>query len=543
MSIVIECKNIFKEYGDKTVLNNINLKFDSKERVGIVGNNGCGKTTLANIINNEEEVTKGKVDYYLNNMKIGYMKQSIENEEIKSTLSGGEKTKKKLTKILFGNYDVLLLDEPTNHLDYEGLKWLINELKKFKGLVIIISHDRYFLDMTVNKIIEIEDGNAKEYNGNYTDYRNKKKIEFENSLHQYYEQEKTKERINGQIEELKGWSSKAHREARKKAVASGNKKGGKEYNRAKAKKMDIAIKSRIKRLEKIDVEGIDKPKEEKCVYFQLNNADKIGSVVLNAEDLSKSFDNKVLFNKSSFYIKQGEKIGIYGNNGCGKSTLLKCILKQCSYDGELYMSEKRNVGYISQDVEGLNVDKTIMELFYWNDRKEQGNLRTKLNLIGFDSGSLNKKVSELSLGERMKLKILIMIQNQCDVLILDEPTNHIDLHVREQLENILEEYNGTIILVTHDRYMLQKICNKLLVFDNKYIKRYEYGFQEYLNHKEVISNIKKSDIKNDFKNKEAEEMIIDNRIAAIISELSFCKAGTEKYIQLDNEYKELLRYK
>lgn len=415
MSIVIECKNIFKEYGEKTILNNINLKFYSNEKIGIVGDNGCGKTTFADIISKEKEATKGNVFYYLNSTKIGYMKQSIENKNLQSTLSGGEKTKKKLTKILFGNYNVLLLDEPTNHLDFEGVTWLIDEINKFKGLVVIISHDRYFLDKTVNKVIEIQEGNAKVYSGNYTDYRNKKKKEYEEALHLYYEQEKTKDKINSQISELKGWSNKAHNEARKKAIETGNKFGGKEYNRAKAKKMDIAIKSRIKRLEKINVEGIEKPKEEKCIYFQLNNAGKIGRVVLSAENLSKSFNNKVLFEKSSFYIKHGEKVGVYGCNGCGKSTLIKCIFNECSYEGKLYISQNRKIGYISQDVDGIDEENTIMELFNWNNRKEQGELRTKLDLNGFHSDSLNKRIKHLSLGERMKIKLLIMIQNQCDV--------------------------------------------------------------------------------------------------------------------------------
>lgn len=536
MSIVLECKNICKEYGDKIILNNINLKFNSNERVGIVGSNGCGKTTLANIISNEIEVTKGSVEYYLSCTKIGYMKQSIENKDLKSTLSGGEKTKKKLIKILFGNYNVLLLDEPSNHLDYESVHWLIDEINKFKGLIIIISHDRYFLDNTVNKIIEIQNGNAKEYSGNYTDYRNKKRNEYENSLHLYYEQEKTKERINEQINQLKSWSSKAHKDSRKKAIETGNKFGGKEHNRAKAKKMDNAIKSRIKKLEKITVEGIEKPKEEKNVYFQLSNAKKIGSIVLSAENISKSFDNKVLFDKSSFYIKHGEKVGVYGCNGCGKSTLIKCIFNKCTYNGSLYISENRKIGYISQDVEGIDEEKTIIELFHWNNRKEQGELRTKLNLIGFHSDSLYKKVKYLSLGERMKLKLLLMIQNQCDVLILDEPTNHIDLHVREQLENILDNYNGTIILVTHDRYMLEKICNKLLVFENRHIKRYEYNFKEYMNNKEKCHNTFKEQTDKTLE----EKMIIENKLSEIISRLSFCQSGSEEYRILDREYKLLL---
>lgn len=231
--------------------------------------------------------------------------------------------------------------------------------------------------------------------------------------------------------------------------------------------MDKAIKSRIKRLEKIDIEGIEKPKEEKSVYFQINNASKMGTVVLTAENLSKSFDNKILFDKSSFYVKHGEKVGIYGCNGCGKSTLIKCILNECNYDGKLYISENRKVGYISQDVDGLDINKSIIDLFMWNNRKEQGEIRTKLNLIGFSNDRLDDKVECLSLGERMKLKILLM---------------------------------------------LQKICNKILVFENKHIKRYEYTFDQYINHIKEYDNT----LKNNSDKSLEEKMIIENRLSEII---------------------------
>lgn len=537
MTVLMKSKNLSKEYGENVIFNKIDFKIKLGETIGIVGSNGTGKTTLANIICGKIEPTSGEIIWYKNNVKIGYMKQATEYEDLESTLSGGEKTKKLLNDVIHRDYNFLVLDEPTNHLDYLGVAYLVKEIKKFNGTIIIISHDRYFLDQCVTRIIEIENQKITEYNGNYTYYRKKKQEDYENAVHLYVEQEKIKNRINMQIEELEGWSDKAHRESRKKAIETGNKFGGKEYNRVKAKKMDNQIKSRIKRLEKMKVEGLEKPKEEEKVLFQIKESKKIGAVVVEAKDISKSFDKKILFEKSSFYIKHGEKIGIYGPNGCGKTTFIKALLGKMDVDGDLYISPTRKIGYISQDVIGLNEECSIIELFNFENRQELGQLRTKLNLIGFNAEMLDRKVKYLSLGERMKLKIILMIQEQCEVLILDEPTNHIDLHVREQLEETLRSYNGTIILVTHDRYMLEKICDKLLVFNNKKIIRYEYGIHEYLNN---IEKNKKKDKDKKSKNKLEEKILLENKITYILSCLSSCTIGSEEYKRLDEEYNSLI---
>ena len=251
MSVVLECRKINKEYGEHQILKDVNLEIYQGQKIGIVGVNGAGKTTLANIIMGEIEPTSGQLIWQNDGLRIGYMKQIIDAKMLKETLSGGEKTKALLTQILYNKYDVLILDEPTNHLDYASVNWLIKQLKAFRGTVIVISHDRYFLDQCVTQIIEIEQGKAVLYKGNYSWYRQEKKKQYEAALRVYLEEEKNKERIQGQIKALRNWSSKAHRESAKKAIMTGNKFGGKEYNRVKAKKMDKAIKSRIKRLEKI----------------------------------------------------------------------------------------------------------------------------------------------------------------------------------------------------------------------------------------------------------------------------------------------------
>lgn len=541
MTAILQGKHISKEFGDKVILNDINFEIESGKKIGIVGSNGAGKTTLADMITNTIKPTSGQLLWQYNGMDIGYMKQATEYLDLEETLSGGERTKKLLTQLLYSKKDFLVLDEPTNHLDYEGVKWLIKQIKAFKGAVVIISHDRFFLDQCIDSIMEIDQGKIVNYNGNYSFYREEKRRRYESQLHLFMEQEKLKSQIRGQIEELKGWSEKAHRESRKKAIATGNKFGGKEYNRVKAKKKDKAVKSRIKRLEKIEVGGLIKPEEEIKVLFQLEATKKVGDTILQAKDIRKFYGNKLIFNQSSFYVKRGEKIGVYGVNGCGKSTLVKAILKQVPLEGEIRISEERKIGYISQDVLDIKEEKSILQVFEATNREEERQIRMALVQMGFSNDRLYDKAEVLSLGERMKLKLLLLIRQGCEVLILDEPTNHIDLHVREQLEETLKDYNGTLILVTHDRYMLEQLCDKLLVFENQIIRRYEYGIREYLERKEQKQVAQDEAHRKEMKSNKEDKMLLENEIAYIIGQLSREKQGTPMYEELDNKYQELIK--
>ena len=541
MTAILQGKHISKEFGDKVILNDINFEIESGKKIGIVGSNGAGKTTLADIITNTVKPTSGQLLWQYSGMDIGYMKQATEYLDLEQTLSGGERTKKLLTQLLYSKKDFLVLDEPTNHLDYEGVKWLIKQIKAFKGTVVIISHDRFFLDQCIDSTMEIDQGKIINYNGNYSYYREEKQRQYENQLHLFMEQEKLKSQIRGQIEELKGWSEKAHRESRKKAIATGNKFGGKEYKRVKAKKMDKAVKSRIKRLEKIEVGGLIKPEEEIKVLFQLEATKKVGDTILQAKDIRKFYGNKLIFNQSSFYVKRGEKIGVYGVNGCGKSTLVKAILKQIPLEGEIRISQERKIGYISQDVLDIKEEKSILQVFEATNKEEERQIRMALVQMGFSNDRLYDKVEVLSLGERMKLKLLLLIRQGCEVLILDEPTNHIDLHVREQLEETLKDYNGTLILVTHDRYMLEQLCDKLLVFENQIIRRYEYGIREYLERKEQKQVAQDEAHRKEMKSNKEDKMLLENEIAYIIGQLSREKQGTPMYEELDNKYQELIK--
>lgn len=534
MAVLLQCVQLSKEYENRMILENIDLQIKEGERVGIVGPNGAGKTTLANMIVGKIEPTSGQLLWQRPGISVGYMQQYTDCTGLKETLSGGEKTKEVLKKILHSYNQVLLLDEPTNHLDSEGVKWLVKQIKAFKGTVIIISHDRYFLDQCVTRILEIDKKQVTSYNGNYSWYRSEKSRLFAIEMHQYVEQEKLKERIGNQIDTLRAWSGKAHKGAGKKAEERTGTRITKSFYRSKAKCMDKTIKSRIKRLEKIEVSGMEKPEEESKVLFQLEEAKKVGKVIVEAKDLKKSYGNRILFSHTSFYIKRGEKIGIYGPNGCGKSTLMKAMMNEIDSDGDLRIHSARRIGYLSQDVDELDKESTVIGLFNLASRQMEGEVRTQLYQMGFDRESLMKKVGVLSLGERMKLKLLLMIREGCEVLLLDEPTNHIDLHVREQLEETLLQYTGTIILVTHDRYMLERLCDKLLVFEEKRISRYEYGLGEYERRK-----IEQKAYKKERKHKE-DYLLLENKIAYVIGQLSMLEAGTDAYKALDEEYRLLM---
>ncbi|GMQ61554.1 ribosomal protection-like ABC-F family protein [Vallitalea maricola] len=566
MLLLLKCINIKKEFKDRIILENINFHVEMGDRIAIVGNNGAGKTTLANIITGNLNQDSGQLIWHKKNIKIGYLHQStyytqgefnhmvitsdkigisdffhtsrelgVDNIEDYNTLrlenlSGGEKTKLALAKIWAQKPEFLILDEPTNHMDYEGVRWLITNIKKYEGTIVIISHDRYFMDQVCNRVIEIEGGIANCYKGNYSAYYTEKKKRYESQLHQYQVQEKNKEAIKKEIIRLKQWSSKGHRDSTKKD-------GYKEKYRVRAKKKDKQVKSKIKKIEKLRYEGIEKPQEEQKITFQFNNNSK-SNKVLEANNIGKRFDDKSLFENSSFYIKSKEKIGLYGRNGCGKTTLIKAILNEIKLDdGEIYLSPSTKIAYLSQDVGEMNIDKTVIQFFDIDDYQVRGTLQTLLANMGFTKKMVNTKIKNLSVGEKTRVKIAYMIMMENNVLILDEPTNHLDLNSREMLEKTLGDYQGTIIIVSHDRYLLEKLCDKVLIFEDGKIYRKEDSFKEHM------LKLENRDKRCNKKVNQEKLIIVENRIAKILGELSLLNVQDERYTILDEEFKLLIQEK
>ncbi|WP_078381207.1 ribosomal protection-like ABC-F family protein [Sutcliffiella halmapala] len=568
-SAILQVKKVKKSFGEREILKDISFDIRNGEKIGLVGWNGAGKTTLmrllmGSIVPNEGTITKHS------EVKIGYLPQSTEyelhledelmehgqhfltttsqlglekmqnwKEERYHHLSGGERLKLALAKIWANNPHLLFLDEPTNHLDLQGVNWLIKELKKFEGAAVIISHDRYFLDKTVTKIYEIEDCLLKEYEGNYSAYKVEKQRLHEQQTRDYLKQERKIQIIEEQVATLKQWSEKAHRESGKgRSLSENNLLGFKEYERVKAKKKDNQIKSKTRRLElELSKKKIEKPKEEVEVLFDFESSGKRGKRILEAKGLSKQFDERVLFDKSHFYVLHGEKVGLLGPNGAGKTTFINMLLgKEDASKGTLWKSDTLKIAYLSQDVSEMSVDKTAMEYLDVVGCERISKARTIFANMGMKEDKLLKPIATLSLGERTRVKLVHMIMQEYDVLILDEPTNHLDLPSREQLEDTLISYNGALIVVSHDRYFVEKLCNKLLIIENKRIKRVEMGLREY----ETRQQLSKEPSKQEQREALA---IIDTKITELLGKISMINPGTEEYIEMDRAITEWMRKK
>jgi macrolide transport system ATP-binding/permease protein len=567
---IMKIRGIQKSFNEKQILQNAEIDIKQESRIGLVGNNGAGKTTLANIISGSLLPDKGFIDTFNKTLNIGYLKQSTEysiheledidslkgndlfqissqlglNKEIDwadpdwSKLSGGEKLKISLSSVWASRPELLILDEPTNHLDLQGVEWLIDELKTFKGAVIIISHDRYFLDRTVTEIIEIEDGSTKLFKGNYTSYRKEKERLYEIQLHHYEIQQKHKQQIEQQMANLKNWSEKAHRDSTKQGSASERRQiGFKEYHRMKAKKMDNQIKSKMKRLnQELEKNEVKAPKEEAKVRFEFQNSRKKGKRIIEASELSKSFGSRCLFDKSHFYMNHGERMALLGKNGSGKTTLVKILLgDETASSGEVWVSETIKIGYLSQDVSDLPLHQTALEYTGLTDRESIGRARTIFANIGLPEEKLTVPINNLSLGERTRIKLVMMLLRELDLLILDEPTNHLDLASRESLEKTLLNFHGSLLVVSHDVYFQEKISDKLLLIDDGKFSRKEFGMKEF--------NTRKSSPDPGSKERAERLMVLQNEINAIIGRLSFMTRDEPGYEQLDKDLSELLRKK
>lgn len=471
--------NIEKSYGDKEVLRDITLSIQLGEKVGLIGDNGCGKSTLLNIIYGEEKPDIGSIqmDDYL---RIEYLRQ----EELpdKQLQSGGEWTKQRLNKAFAKDSDVLLLDEPTNNLDDESITLLIQRLKRYWGTVIIVAHDRYFLNQVVDKIIEIGRDFVSIFNGNYDEYIAYKEKTKEETLNRYFNDRKQQKKVEEAIKKSKQWADKAHRESRK-SDSSGLKMGVKEKKRAKAKKLDKKVKNDVKRLEKMRTTSKRPPKKEKQVYFEIANQKNHGKRVLEFTDLTKSYRDKEIIKESSLTILRSEKVALFGKNGCGKTTLIRMIAGQESIDGgTLWISPSITPCIMSQSLAELPEHLNVLEYL----EKQVDDIRnldkTKLHYLGLDAHNLSGKIAEMSYGERMKIKLAEFILNKEEFIILDEPTNHIDIKTRATLENALSDYNGTLLIASHDRYLLKKVCNKVILFEDKKLVKIDSSFDEYLLH-------------------------------------------------------------
>ena len=441
----------------------VSFHLEEKEKAAIVGINGSGKTTLLRCILGIEEADEGGIAFS-KDKKMAYLAQQHadmeqEDEEYES-LSGGQKTKKRLEEILMEKPDLLILDEPTNHLDIGSIQWLEKVLKRYDGAVLLVSHDRYFLDKIVTKLIDLERGKARMYQGNYTEYVEKKKMIREAERKAYENQQAEIKHQEAVIEKLK------------------------QFNREKSIKR---AESREKLLSK--VERLEQPEDlqnEMRLLFMPREAS--GNDVLIAKDLGKSFDGKRLFSHGTFSIQRGEHVAVIGDNGTGKTTLLKILNGLIQADeGEFRLGSKVKIAYYDQEHAVLHMEKTLFnEIQDTYPDMNNTRVRNVLAAFLFTGDDVYKRVGDLSGGERGRVSLAKLMLSDANFLILDEPTNHLDIQGKEVLEEAIRNYEGTVLYVSHDRYFINQTATRILeLFSNRfdnYIGNYDY----YLEKKEDV---------------------------------------------------------
>ena len=569
--IILSCKDICKSYGIRDVLKNITFSINEGDKVGIIGANGEGKSTLFKIITKELSQDSGEV-FIDKNKTLGYLSQNLalnsekniyeealsvfdellniesklssleikmsepydekkasyheklikdyttlqdlyshkggyvykgeisrvlkglgftENDFYKSinTLSGGQKTRVALCKLLLRKPDIILLDEPTNHLDLEAISWLEDYMKNYKGTVLVISHDRFFLDSVTNNTFEVIGGKVECYNVPYTKFIDLRKKNYEAKLKAYNLQQAEIKRQEAIIEKFRS------------------------FNREKSIR---AAESREKVLEKMDkIEAPTHAKEASKIKFEASV--KSGYDVLHIENMAKSYGDKSLFSNLNLDLKRGEKVALIGENGRGKTTLFKIIMDKVEVDkGVKVLGTNVNVGYYDQEQSDLNLDKTIIDEV-WDDfpNLTTSKLRSYLASFLFTGDDVFKVINTLSGGEKCRINLLKLILSKSNLLLLDEPTNHLDIISREALEDAILEYDGTLMVISHDRYFLNKVISRILELKedgvSEYLGNYSYYQEKKLNpsrfesYEELANGKTKTQLKDEKKKKREAE--------------------------------------
>ena len=571
----LQVNRLAKSYGFREIFNDISFLLREGDKVALVGPNGVGKSTLLKILAGKESATSGTVTFFNDKSTVGYVPQDTDfdptvtpwdvltNERFRlglpslseaaealsrfgftdadselliSNLSGGEKTKLALARVWLFHPDILLLDEPTNYLDHAALDWLEDIVRTYPGTILLVSHDRYFLDRTVERIIELSPNQAVEYRGNYTTYRETKKRDFASHVARYEKEQKEIRRIQVAIDRQLRWAEKAHKDA-----------GTHDFYRRKAKEAAQRAKGVVSRLEALKKTSVSKPKQEKAITFDGFQGEGGGRVIVAAEGLTKAFD-KLLFRVSDFSVQRGEKVGIVGPNGSGKTTLLKLILGQeLPSEGTIWVSPSARIGYMDQELSNLDLKASVLEEVLGSFEKQTPELMTKVRtMLGcflFTPDDVEKSIEVLSPGERKRVVLIKLLMSNLNFLVLDEPTEHLDLLSREKLEEALVSYGGTVILVSHDRYLLKRVCTKVISIENQKIRTYLGGFEEY--HESYKAKDRRQTVgedKHDPKSpklRSEERLLLETNLARLNSQLSMMTKDDPNYRDIEKEFFEV----
>lgn len=536
--LLLEIKDLKKYYGDRLILEIGGLNIYSGDRIGVVGVNGVGKTTLLNILSEKDRDYEGSVKLLGKHSFISQLESigdSLPSDELISlfniknkspkTMSGGELTRYKIACSLSNLSDFILADEPTSNLDINSTMLLESNFKAYNGSLIIISHDREFLDRCCNKILEIRNGKVNLYNGNYSEYVKQKEEEVNRSEFEFSQYIKEKKRLEEALKE------KTQQVASMKTVPKrmGNSEArlhklGNQKAQANLDRTANSIKSRIERLE-----VKEKPKAIDKIALDFHCDSLIHSKILIQGKVNKSFGERLIFKDADFKIFNGERTALIGENGCGKTTLIKMILNG---EGGILKSKVLKVGYFSQDLGILNEECSVLKNVMDHSIYKEDFARLILARLLFKREDVYKKVKVLSGGEKVKVSFAKIILGDYNMIILDEPTNYLDIFSMEAIESVLSDYKGSLLFVSHDRRFLSKVATSILaVKDNKLIS-FKGSYNEYLkgfNRSAACKDKEKLELK----------MMLQNKLSELIGRLSIPSKGDDVK-KLDLEYKETL---
>ena len=526
--IDISVKNLTKFFViGENLLDGLTFEIQEGECVAILGRNGCGKTTLFKILTGEMDYDDGEV--YVNpHKRIGLISQipvfpsgftveqvlrsafsgleiirkrmsQLENEMVQgatkeqlalyddltarfqsgggydvdvetdkvcnglgisyaqrqqlfSSLSGGEKTRMNLARLLLEKTDILLLDEPTNHLDLRSVEWLESYINNFKGTVLTISHDRYFLDQVADRVIEISDGHAELYSGNYSFYIDEKQNRFNLQMKQYEQEQAKLKQLGYTVERMKGWG----------------------INNRTLYRRAMSIQHRMERIKKTE-----KPKIEKTMKATFGQKEFSGDVVFKLKNVAKSYGERTLFSNVELLVEGGERIALLGDNGTGKTTFIKCLLGDEDCQGKIQFGPTVKFGYLPQIIHFNHPERSLYDTMLYEKNCTPQTARDRLGAFLFQGEDVFKSVGNLSGGEQSRLRLCMLMDEKINLLVLDEPTNHLDIASREWIEAAIEEFEGVLLFVSHDRYFIEKFAERIWVLEDNSIRDFKCGYSKY----------------------------------------------------------------
>ena len=524
----ISVKNLSKFFViGENLLQDLSFDIQEGECVAILGRNGCGKTTLFKILTGEMDYDQGEV--YVNpNKKLGLisqipkfpqgytvedvlrsafavltatkrkmetleaaMAQGATQEQLREydtlvnrfqsgggyemdvdvdkicnglgitpqqrpqefdSLSGGEKTRINLARLLLEKTDILLLDEPTNHLDLNSVEWLEGYISSFKGTVLTISHDRYFIDRVADRVIEIVDGHGEFYSGNYSYYMEEKQARFDLQLKQYEQEQAKLKQLGYTVERMKGWG----------------------INNRTLYRRAMSIQHRMERIQKTE-----RPKTERTMKASFGEKDFSGDVAFKMKNVSKAFGDRVLFSDVNLVVEGGERIALLGDNGTGKSTFIKCLLGEEDCVGKIQFGPTVKWGYLPQIIHFDHPERSLYDTMLYEKNLSPQMARDRLGAFLFQGEDVFKTVGTLSGGEQSRLRLCMLMDEKINLLILDEPTNHLDIASREWVEAAIEEFEGVLLFVSHDRYFIEKFAERIWLLENGTIRDFRCGYEKY----------------------------------------------------------------